>query len=201
MWKANMLLNLSKQLPLTAEKQKFHLANFKSVDGERWRRPYGNADGAGWSHLSESHKQGNNKKKKSIKQTSLQLARHFALRSALSVFTVGTHTRTETREEFSTPVGVLCVYCIRRLASRSGGRNWVSLTASVLRSNPGPTEAGKIKYQYFHAAILWRQTDTYYHPQLLFMKEREEKVLKLRRRQARCWRCGVLIKRKVQNML
>lgn len=125
-----MLLNLSKQLPLTAEKQKFHLASFKSDIRQFCSQSMGSVEGARMEtqmvldgHIYQSLTNKGTKKENSIKRTSLQLARHFALRSALSVFTVGTHTRTETREEFSTPVGVLSVYCVRRLASRSGGRN------------------------------------------------------------------------------
>lgn len=100
-----MLLNLSKQLPLTAEKQKFHLANFKSDIRQFCSQSMGSVEGArmetqmvldGHIYQSRTNK-GTKKKKNSIKRTSLQLARHFALRSAQSAFTVGTHARTETR--------------------------------------------------------------------------------------------------------
>lgn len=41
-----MLLNLSKQLPLTAEKQKFHLANFKSDIRQFCSQSMGSVEGA-----------------------------------------------------------------------------------------------------------------------------------------------------------
>lgn len=100
-----MLLNLSKQLPLTAEKKKFHLANFKSDIRRFCSQSMGSVEGARMEtqmvldgHIYQSRTNKGTKKKK-INKTNLSPARsaHFALRSAQSAFTVGTRARTETR--------------------------------------------------------------------------------------------------------